>query len=164
MNIACWTFLPLHNPDGEITGFSFVDHVDYERLKHRVWRRQELPRYGSYARATTGEALHRIILGLKRGDRRQVDHRNHDPLDNRRCNIRAVSRKQNQQNRRGAQRNSRHSRFRGVSRDRRWWVAIVNLGGGKRIKRYCDTEEEAARVAAELRAEHMPSSEMDRTA
>lgn len=39
--------------------------------------------------------LHRVILGLTDADHRDVDHINHNALDNRRVNLRAVSRSVN---------------------------------------------------------------------
>lgn len=45
-------------------------------------------------------SMHREILGLKRGDRRQGDHKNHDTLDNRRNNLRIVTNRGNHANRR----------------------------------------------------------------
>lgn len=46
------------------------------------------------------EFMARLIMGLERGDERQVDHINHNTLDNRRQNLRIVTNKQNNQNRR----------------------------------------------------------------
>ena len=43
--------------------------------------------------------MHRVILGLKREDERQADHINHNTLDNRLINLRAVTREVNQWNR-----------------------------------------------------------------
>ena len=43
-------------------------------------------------------AFHRLVIGAKRGE--EIDHINGDRLDNRRSNLRVVTRSQNQQNRR----------------------------------------------------------------
>ena len=45
-------------------------------------------------------AVHRLIMGLRSGDRMEVDHINHDGLDNRRCNLRICTSAQNLCNRR----------------------------------------------------------------
>lgn len=92
--------------------------------------------------------MHRLILGLERGDSRVTDHINHDKLDNRRENLRAVTNQQNQQNRAGA-RVGTASGLRGVCKS----------AGGK-WRAYCGnkcvglfaTKEEAAHVAAVARA------------
>jgi len=39
--------------------------------------------------------MHREILGLKKGDKRQGDHINHNTLDNRECNLRIATNQQN---------------------------------------------------------------------
>ena len=46
-----------------------------------------------------GIYMHRLILGIPRGDKRQVDHINRNGLDNRRCNIRVATHSQNMHNR-----------------------------------------------------------------
>lgn len=56
--------------------------------------------------------MHRQVLGAKPGQ--EVDHRNHDTLDNRRSNLRIATRSQNCLNRLGAQKNSKTG-VRGVS-------------------------------------------------
>ena len=43
--------------------------------------------------------MHRQIMGLAFGDRREVDHKNHDVLDNRRRNLRICTKRQNSENR-----------------------------------------------------------------
>jgi hypothetical protein len=43
--------------------------------------------------------LSRYIVGLEKGDPREVDHINRNPLDNRRINLRACTRQENARNR-----------------------------------------------------------------
>lgn len=67
--------------------------------------------------------LHRLLLGASKGF--EVDHINRNTLDNRRINIRIVTRKLNILNR-GLNKNNK-SGFRGVSRvGKKWTAHIVN--------------------------------------
>ena len=90
--------------------FAIVDDEDYDELsKHRWyawWNRDTRSYYAVRSiwlpnRKKTTEYMHRLILGLKYGDKRQGDHLNHHTLDNRRTNIRVVSCSENQHNRHG---------------------------------------------------------------
>lgn len=67
--------------------------------------------------------MHRLILGFPMG---MVDHKNGNPLDNRRSNLRICSNSQNQANRRRLATNT--SGFRGVTwnkKSRRWQASIM---------------------------------------
>jgi len=85
-----------------------VDWADYRELAKRRWYAQwDKDTRTFYAARVTYKGgvtrvvqMHRQILGLEHGDRRQVDHWNHDTVDNRRENIRACSPRENQSNRR----------------------------------------------------------------
>lgn len=86
--------------------------------------------------------LHRYLLDAP-GDR-QVDHINGDKLDNRRCNLRLVTRSQNQQN----YHRPRKSKFgRGVCLHRRRktkpYQAQIFLDGRKKSLGYFRTPDEA---------------------
>jgi hypothetical protein len=118
-----------------------------------------IPRSNSpyFRKRTTSLRLSRLLMGLEWGDKREVDHINHNKLDNRRSNLEIVTRAENGQNRidgTGA------SRYRGVfwRADRQKWKACVELDGHAHHLGCFNSEEEAARVAAEWRAEHMPFS------
>ncbi|MFA5377659.1 MAG: HNH endonuclease [Dehalococcoidia bacterium] len=89
---------------------ALVDDADFEWLMRWKWHAAWSKCTKSfYAKRTMGPAnggpatiaMHRQILGLERGDKRQGDHKNHDTLDNRRENIRIVTDQQNRFNRRG---------------------------------------------------------------
>lgn len=104
--------------------------------------------------------LHRVLLGLERGDPREGDHISRDPLDCRRENLRIVTHAQNGQNRDSNRSSS--SRYRGVSRNRgrgRAWKVGVKVNGQRHHLGYFDDEDEAGAAAAAFRAEHMPYSE-----
>jgi hypothetical protein len=150
---------------GEVVGRTLVDDADYEHLSRWNWYVSD----GGYAmRATTirnaagnrqflAIRLHRYLMGLEAGDRREVDHRNRDKLDNRRSNLRVTTHAENHQNK-GAKRTAQTSAHRGVDwrADRgKWRAAYAGRDQRKHIG-YFDTEDEAAAAAAAWRREHLP--------
>lgn len=102
--------------------------------------------------------LARMIVDAQKGD--EVDHINHDSLDNRKQNLRPVSSAQNQQNRMGAQINNKSSGIRGVSRHKQSgkWEAHVKLNQKSLRIGYYDLQSDAAIAAALARSALMPFS------
>jgi hypothetical protein len=139
---------------------AFVDDDDHELLgqfrwralvrSHTVYVQREVRRSDG---KWTSEMMHRRIMGLVPGDGIQVDHINHNGLDNRRANLRLATRFDNQHNRVLAKTNT--SGFLGVTWARREgkWQAMVKANGRNYWGGYHDTPEEAARVRDELAAE-----------
>ena len=87
--------------------FALVDDDDYEELNRFKWCAQWSPHTRSFYAVRsvrllngkrTTEQMHRRILGLEYGDKREVDHIGHVTLDNRRAHIRIVSQSENQHN------------------------------------------------------------------
>jgi hypothetical protein len=83
--------------------FAKVSPEDYDWLTQWGWYAWWCPSTHSYyalRRRHGGKPvrMHRIILGLESGDRREGDHQNKDTLDNRRSNIRIADRSQNRCN------------------------------------------------------------------
>lgn len=129
-----------------VAGFRWSLEGGYAVCWHHEGTRHE--------RRTHAIRLHRIIANAPEG--LEVDHLNGDRLDNRRCNLRVVTREVNAQNRRvgrnsgtgvlGVTRDVRRGKFRAfISRGRK----IVWLG------RFA-TVEEAAAVADAARRREMP--------
>ncbi|WP_433963645.1 hypothetical protein [Tunturiibacter gelidiferens] len=132
-----------------------VDEADYDELSKHKWyaRYSESSRswyafrsgYVNGKRSTIQMA--RQILGLKHGDARQPDHKNHDTLDNVRGNLRIATRKQNCRNRR--RRTDNVSTFKGVSWNKgasksgRWRAQIWVNGTNKLIGHFDDPIEAA---------------------
>lgn len=95
--------------------------------------------------------LHRVILGVT-DPKIKVDHKNHNTIDNRRCNIRACSHQQNLMNRKKTE--GTYSKYLGVSA--KWtktkkgkvngpYIVAEIKAKGSRIKLgYFKTEEDAA--------------------
>jgi hypothetical protein len=79
---------------------AIVDDKDFDKVKNLKW----FHHFG-YAKRNffinkkwVIISMHRLILGLGRGDVRQVDHINGNGLDNRRKNLRLCTNSQNQMN------------------------------------------------------------------
>lgn len=88
--------------------------------------------------------MHRFILGLHAGDEKTVDHINRNGLDNRRCNLRIVTRSINAYNRRIHKNNT--SGYRGVTvmkRDNHWYAFIQEGNVKKYLGSYKDKESAA---------------------
>lgn len=94
--------------------------------------------------------LHRLIMGEPPND---VDHRNGDGLDNRRCNLRSTTHALNLANQRPQV--GRSSRFKGVSwyRSRARWESYIKVDGKKRRIGYFADEIDAARAYNEAALE-----------
>ena len=140
--------------------FAVVDSDDYEWLAVHRWKAMagRLGKFYAVRNVTRRNAksypvlMHREILGLKRGDKRQGDHINPlGTLDNRRNNLRVASDLQNHFNTPKSKANT--SGFKGVSKasncDR--FIARIKLNGVNTYLGIKKTPEEAAelyRVAA----------------
>jgi hypothetical protein len=96
--------------------------------------------------------MHRQVLGLEYGDKRQADHINREhTLDNRRSNLRACTRAQNYMN----QSRKGNSPFRGVMWDKtkkKWRASITANGKPKFLGRFDDPMEAA--IAYDIAAYH----------
>jgi len=99
--------------------YALVDDEDFEWLSQWKWF---ACKYGVQYYALRGHPsnngrrmhyMHREILNLKPNDDKLSDHINHNGLDNRRYNLRVVTRRENNQNRRSFKGGSK---YRGVSR------------------------------------------------
>lgn len=107
-----------------------------------------------YAVANTQQGriyLHRFIMNTPKG--MVTDHREHNTLDNRKCNLVNATLSENQQNRKGS-RNGSKSGVRGVSWDSKNQDWIVNVKG-KYYGRFKDIEK-AKELAEEKIKELMP--------
>ncbi len=98
-----------------------------------------------YVRATVNGQrtfLHRFVMGAGPGE--VVDHRNHNPLDNRRINLRVCTTAQNQANKQRPRTNT--SGYKGVvwrASRRKWEAAIQPRGASQFLGRFDDPWEAA---------------------
>jgi hypothetical protein len=118
--------------------FAIVDETDFEWLSQwkwqALWSRSSKSFYARRSASFQGEQkviyMAREILGNPIG--LQVDHSNHDTLDNRRSNLRAATVSQNQFNRGLSARST--SGHKGVtwSKRRSRWISRIELNGHRR--------------------------------
>jgi hypothetical protein len=126
---------------------ALVDDEDFERLTVTRWQVDDKGyaiRYRRRDGKDTTESMHRVIMNAPKG--MEVDHINGNPLDNRRCNLRLVSRRQNSRNTRGHRDNV--TGYKGVSLDRvrgTYRAVIVHEGQHHFLGRF-RTAEAAARA------------------
>lgn len=99
--------------------------------------------------------LHRVVLNVK--NEMQADHINHNTLDNRKSNLRLLTITQNQQNRKGAQSNSK-SGIRGVSwsKEHNLWRSTVRINGKQVFQKYFKNINDAKLAVIKARKEIMP--------
>jgi hypothetical protein len=127
------TWLPQYRPDCDIC------YVSGKNKRQSYW-------------------LHRFLLNIKPGF--EVDHIDHNGLNNCRSNLRIVTRGQNMQNRKGAMKKNKSSGIRGVSWDKKIkrWVVTLKVDGVKyHFGCYKDLDE-ATDVAQRAIAGFMPYS------
>ncbi len=138
---------------GQVT---LVDNVDYEQLSKHKWCvvKEGLSFYAArQSPRTNGKQhqirMHRQILGLEHGDKRQGDHRNHNTLDNQRYNLRVSTVQQNQMNQKP--RLNSFSQFKGVSwnKQNKKWVVHIRIKK-KNTHLGCYVDEELAAMAYDL--------------
>lgn len=128
--------------------FTLVDREDFERIVRSNWSWQN-----GYAVATSDRylakhhmRLHAYVLKVLPGE--IIDHISGDRLDNRRQNLRVVTRAENAKNARRPTFPGKTSRFKGVCWSRHdglWLAQIKNDGVQNRIGLYGD-EVDAARA------------------
>jgi len=130
---------------------TLVDDEDYAWLMqwpwHAAWNWNTLSYYVRRKGRKSDEErcglliyMHREILGLKREDPREADHIHHDTLDNRRSELRIVTRRENLSNKRCGT-----SKYTGVSlnKEGKKWEARIHSNRKQRYIGVFDTEEEA---------------------
>ena len=134
-----------------------VDDEDYERISSISWRIRIDGKNGKpYATSTMG-SMHRVVMGLSKGDLIEVDHRDHEKtLDNRKENLRYCDRSQNNCNR--GMRRDNSSGIKGVSADPHkpgWWKAQIMKDGYQRnLGSFPDKEQAAQAYAAAAKRMH----------
>ncbi len=142
--------------------YAMVNDEDFEELSKHRWYALKLC-YGGFAAGRNDPIdekkgkreiilMPRQIMNAPEG--MDIDHQNHDTLDNRKENLRICTRSQNLANR-GKQRNC-SSKFKGVSwnKDNTNWRVQIQKDGKQHYLASCDSEIEAAKVYDEAAIKH----------
>lgn len=108
--------------------FALVDDEDYDWLNQWKWYAYKSRNtfYVECCQRGRRVKMHRMILGLKYGDGKQIDHKDGNGLNNQRHNLRVCNYSQNNFNK-GPQKRITSSRFKGVhwhKRDKIWITRI----------------------------------------
>ena len=118
-------------------GIALVDDEDFALVAEYKWHfgkdgyaiaciRSERTKSG-----WTTLPMHRLIMGLERGDGKYIDHKNSKPLDNQRENLRICSMSQNQAN--AGLREDNTSGYKGIychkGRRTKPWTASIHAEG-----------------------------------
>lgn len=113
----------------------YVDDADYEWLAVFAWHLDQKGYAKTGIRCSDCKSghsslkMHRMIMGLERGDLREIDHRDGNPANNQRYNLRICNSGQNQKNKGRVSFNS--SGYKGVSwyPARGKWHARIKVDG-----------------------------------
>lgn len=153
--IEIYRVFPIH-----VKSHTYIDEEDLQRVSEIKWRRNEKNGYvikGVYKSITNGKQkavkmhLHRFVLGLvdKKANKictcgYEVDHKNRNPLDNRKSNLRICTHAQNQRNKTKMKRKGQ-SKYRGVylAKNKKW-IASIRVDGKIIALGRFDTEDQAA--------------------
>lgn len=113
--------------------FALVDDIDFKWLSQWKWFAMKENGNDSayYAVRSVNRTqrehtvrMHREILGLKKGDGKQTDHKNGNRLDNRRSNLRLCTHAQNQYNQIPRKGSSRYKGVYRTNKSRKWHARI----------------------------------------
>ena len=118
--------------------YAIVDNKYYDELIKTNWTYSN-----GYANSSLYGGMHRFIMGLKSFENLEVDHINHNKLDNRVCNLRICTRNENEYNKKPF---GNSSVFKGVHRNKRsrmYYAKITKDGISYNLGTY-ENEKEAA--------------------
>ena len=119
--------------------YALVDDEDFEKVNQYKWCASCTNGYCRASRSIrktngkwTRQLMYRYIIDVPEG--MDIDHRNHNTLDNRKCNLRICTHGENQMNRKIQQQRKTSSQFKGIHwrKTAKKWEVRIGLNG-KRI-------------------------------
>lgn len=138
----------LYNRKGEIVSKFTIDECDFNFVSKYRWSIND--KYVSTNGYKSGESnrLHRLLLNLEYGDERQGDHINGNTLDNRRANLRIVTKNDNAKNRKVNSNNTsgRRGVYFEIRRGKPKWRISLSIDGKLKSFGDYDSIEEAILV------------------
>lgn len=144
-----------------------LDKEDYEKVKDKYWHaayRKDIDNYyiqnTQYQGRVDGKLkykmtyLHRIIVDAPKG--MDVDHKNRNPLDNRKDNLEIKFRKKNLVNRDKKGNSNNKSGYRNVcwNKNNNMWMVQMQVEGKNTKLGYFDDVHEAGKYAEKMRIVH----------
>ncbi|MHC4659150.1 MAG: HNH endonuclease [Planctomycetota bacterium] len=133
--------------------YAIVDPEDYTKLSKHKWQASSNPLKCYAQRTGSGKKgrnitviMHREILKVPKGI--YVDHINHNPLDNRKANLRAATAGQSCQNRRKCTTRITQSKYKGLvwRANRKRWEVRLRANNKIRFLGSFENEIDAARA------------------
>lgn len=125
--------------------FALVDDDDFEKVNSIKWYFEH-----GYARSDVGRKrlyMHRFILGVK--DKKVVDHKNGDGLDNRKENLRAGNQSLNMANQKLSSANTSGYKGVGWHKTLKYWTSTLKVNGKGHVK-YSKNIKDAVRKYNEM--------------
>lgn len=144
--------VPVKLPGGGLT-FAVIDAADAYLVDDRNWF-AKVRAHTTYAHDRAGSPMHLRLFPLAD----EVDHRDHDGLNNRRSNLRPLTGKKTRclQNANTRGHKDSTTGFKGVRRNRDRFEARITLNGRRRSLGHFDRAEDAARAYDKAAARHFP--------
>lgn len=151
---SLWTVISLEDYQ-KVSEFPYSWH-SYYNIHNRSYYAIACERYMNDEGKMVGRTvwLEAFLLNPNKIKDVQVDHQNHDTLDNRRENLRYLNRQQNGSHRSGKN-NNNTSGYRNVCWDKRKekWIVQLQIDGKNKVLGTFDDVHEAGKFAEEKRKE-----------
>lgn len=125
---------------------AIIDDEDYDKIKDRSWQFSNGYAVSGSNSPSRHLRMHRVVLGLTRYDKIQIDHINGNRLDNRKSNLRICNCSQNQANKEKISSNT--SGYKGVTfhKAKNKWMASAKYMGKSYFAGYFSNPIDAAKA------------------